>query len=88
MKAEIMTLKEFRSLGKRDFENGAVKNEIAAALKVIPKLKQKADFLDEAEAVFSKINWVSYNNHMSSSQAFVGLRGMIETFLQQIEELK
>jgi hypothetical protein len=43
----IMTRKEFRSLGKRDFENGAIKNAIADALNLIPTLEAKIGELEQ-----------------------------------------
>jgi hypothetical protein len=46
MEAKIMTVREFRSLGKRDFENGAVINEIASTLKLVETLKPKSELLD------------------------------------------
>ena len=45
---EPMTLKEFDSLGKRDYENGAVLNAIAAALKDREQMIATAQKSDES----------------------------------------
>jgi hypothetical protein len=62
MEKIIMTRKEFRSLGKRDFENGAIKNKIADRLFLLEELVGKIDSFESqregnAQPVLLEFSW-------------------------------
>jgi len=83
-----MTVKDVRSLGKRDIENGAVKNEICDIIKYRDKLEQENAELKSKNKILKKYCDDMFERIEASRNVLQNLVGDIDMVLEEIEQYR